>query len=143
MNRIESGTEKALRIESYDQAATAVAAYYAELPFPPLSLTKQRAEGWRYRDDILETFEGAHPVDAAIDSERIKMMMAVYSVGSAAHHVLQNYEHPMEQLATDIGAHNVGGEFVTKHWREIDAVAKALFERRDMSVEEVTKLLKQ
>jgi hypothetical protein len=32
---------------------------------------------------------------------------------------------------------------VTKHWREIEAVAKALFERRDMSVEEVTKLLKQ
>jgi hypothetical protein len=121
MNRIESGTEEALRIESYDQAATAVAAFYAGLPFPPLSLTKQRAEGRRYRDD---------------------MMMAVYSVGSAAQHVLQNYEHPMDQLAAETGAHNVGGEFVTKHWREIEAVAKALFERRDVSVEEVTKLLK-
>jgi hypothetical protein len=64
-------------------------------------------------------------------------------VGSAAQHVLQNYEHPMDQLAAETGAHNAGGEFVTKHWREIEAVAKALFERRDMSVEEVTKLLKQ
>lgn len=138
-NRIKLGTPEALTIEAFDQAATAVAAFHAGVGFPGLSLTEPREDGWRYRDELWDALA------ELIERDRESPIgLIVPYVGSAAQHIALNDEHPLETVVEGLGdAKLPAHDFVRAHWREIDAIAKALLERRELPSAEVAAMLRQ
>jgi hypothetical protein len=121
-----------------DQAATAVAALHAGFAIMPLSITAPRSDGWRYRDEI-----AAH-VDVEKLADR-RWLVAMLGAGSTAQHIFAGLEQPVETFPIEAAPEGPlpVKEFVIGHLREIERVARALFERGDLTPEDVKALLAQ
>lgn len=131
-NRIEYGGSKALFCEAYDQAATAIAALHQGLPIPSLSLTMSKPDDWRYRDDVINSMN---------DLTNLKDFALIWASGSAAQHIALGENHPLEKL--DLPGKKTASEFVRQNWQQIDAVAKRLLSRNELSQEELPEIIAQ